>query len=91
MKTTQLAQMVASENALDERQARELIDSVLDLISSSIAAGVPVRLRGFGTFTLKVHPPRRVHDRTLGYSRWIGEGRTPHFKPSRSLKDKVRS
>lgn len=90
MKIDQLAQMVATNSQLDNRETKEVIDQFLNLISSSLAAGMPVRLRGFGTFTIKTRKPRRIYDQGNKKTRWLEEGRSPHFRPSRALKDRVK-
>lgn len=62
---------------------------LLDLISSTLAAGNRCEIRGFGTFSLHVRKARMGRNPQTGEQVPIPEKRTPHFKPSKLLREQV--
>ncbi len=50
MNKVDLVERLAEEHELTKSFARELVDSVLDMITNSVQSGEEVSLFGFGTF-----------------------------------------
>lgn len=86
MNKRMLAELLAQRLDLSYKDAGETIDQVIEIISTSIHNGVPVSLRGFGTFSLRHRPSRMVNNRYADTARRIPEAMVPYFKPSRSLR-----
>jgi nucleoid DNA-binding protein len=89
MRKDQIASLLASSTGIEEKVAQQAVTSFLDILTQAMASGMPVSFRGFGTFTVRVRQPRRVRDHYKNRTRWIGEARVPHFKPSKSLRQKI--
>jgi DNA-binding protein HU-beta len=58
-------------------------------IRGSLKRGDPVRLVGFGTFSVARRKPRTLRNPRTGQSVAVA-GRIPRFKPSKELKQAVR-
>lgn len=81
MTKAELTRIIATHHDVDPATALKLINSFLRLIVSTTAAGVPVQLHGFGTFTLATTArPVRGHL----------HGRVPDFRPSKAYRQRVR-
>lgn len=90
MNKKNLAEQLARRADMPYKDAGATIDHLIDIITSSIQSGIPVTLRGFGTFTMRQRAARMVHDRSTGDSRPISSAMLPHFKPSRGLRQSLR-
>lgn len=86
-----LAEQLARRTNMPQKDAGETIDHLVEIITSSIQSGIPVTLRGFGTFTMRERGARMVHDRKSGDSRRINSAMLPHFKPSRGLRQSLKT
>ena len=62
---------------------------LLDLISSTLAAGNRCEIRGFGTFALHVRKARAGRNPQTGEKVLTPEKRMPHFKPGKLLREQV--
>ena len=68
---SELAQRIARKNRhLYQVDAEKIVDAVLDSIVSALARRERVELRGFGTFSAKVHPARSGRNPKTG-GRWL--------------------
>ena len=89
MNKTELVKKVAAENELSQKQAAAVVDSVLDAIVDTVAAGEPVALLGFGTFSCKHRDARQGRNPANGATIDIPASNTPVFKAAKAFKDKV--
>ena len=89
MNKTELVKKVASENELSMKSATAVVDSVLNSIMDSVAAGDPVALLGFGTFSLKHRDARSGRNPATGKTMQFAASNTPVFKAGKAFKDKV--
>ncbi len=58
MTTTQLATRIAHVRQLSQAQARDILATILTMLSEVLKAGEPVKLTGFGTFAVQRRPER---------------------------------
>ena len=89
MNKIELIKKVAAENALTQKEAAAVVDSVLTSIVDSLAARKPVTLIGFGTFTCKHRDARTGRNPATGKTIEIAACNTPIFKAGKAFKDKV--
>ncbi len=86
MNRSDLVAELARKKRLSRRLAEKLVRAFFEEISSALARGERVELRGFGVF--ETHKRRTFlgkHPRT-GESILVSPGRTVHFRASRKLK-----
>ena len=87
MNKTELIKKVAAENALSQKQAAAVVDSVLNTVV--VAAGEPVAILGFGTFSVKHRDARQGRNPATGEAMEFAASDTPVFKAGKAFKEKV--
>ncbi|PAX08983.1 HU family DNA-binding protein [Sphingomonas lenta] len=89
MNTKDLAKHVAAKHGITEKQAREVMDSLLDGIGEAAARGDEVSLPGFGKFKVKDTPERSGRNPSTGEAITIAASKKLTFTPAKALKDKL--
>ncbi len=72
-----------------KNKATDAIESLLDIIKSSLAAGEDVLISGFGKFCVKDKKPRRGRNPATGQDLILRERKVVTFKCSGKLRQKV--
>ncbi|MBF0108745.1 MAG: integration host factor subunit alpha [Magnetococcales bacterium] len=70
-------------------QAQDLVESVLEMIRSSLERGETVKLPGFGNFSVRKKRARAGRNPKSGEEVEISARKVVSFKPSSMLKDRV--
>ena len=65
------------------------VKNVIDQMSSTLAKGGRIEIRGFGSFSLHYRPPRMGRNPKTGESVSLAGKYAPHFKPGKLLRDRV--
>lgn len=65
------------------------VKELVNNMSSAIASGERIEIRGFGSFTLRERKPRMGRNPKTGESVALGIKYAPHFKPGKDLKERV--
>jgi integration host factor subunit beta len=87
---SQLISRIAAKNPdLSPSDAAKAVKVLLDSISSHLAEGGRVEIRGFGSFSVYVRPPRIGHNPRTGVKVNVPEKHRPHFRPGMELKVRV--
>ena len=86
MNKKSLSEILAQQANMEFKEAGKTVDLVLGIITNSIHGGIPVRLRGFGTFTMRERKPRDLHSNLTGKTERTAGALVPHFKPSPALR-----
>ncbi len=89
MNKAQLIDAVADATDLSKASAGRAVESVLDIITSSLKRGDAVTLVGFGTFTTRNRAARAGRNPRTGATIQIPASTLPVFKPGKALKDAV--
>ena len=89
MNKTELIKKVAAENELSQKAAAAVVDSVLNTVVDTVAAGEAVALLGFGTFSVKHRDARMGRNPATGKSMKFAASNTPVFKAGKAFKEKV--
>lgn len=58
-------------------------------MSSSLADGKRIEIRGFGSFSLHYRPARTGRNPKTGEAVQLSGKHVPHFKPGKELRDRV--
>ncbi len=72
-----LIEAVARKNDIPVRAAKANVEATLGIISKTLQRGIPVKLQGFGTFTLRESRPSGRSGRDAEKPRM-----KPHFIPA---------
>lgn len=89
MNKAQLIDAVADATDISKASASRAVESVLDIITSSLKKGDSVTLVGFGTFTTRNRAARSGRNPRTGATIQIPASTLPVFKPGKALKDAV--
>ena len=71
--------------AISRREAAALVDLVLSRIRQGLVAGKPVKITGFGSFSVVRRKPRRGRNPRTGEPVMIPGRVSPVFRPSRQV------
>ena len=84
-----LIQAVAAANGLPLNRSVEIIEILLELIKTKLAAGEDVLVSGFGKFCIKKKRERRGRNPATGENMVLEARRVVTFKCSGQLRDKI--
>jgi integration host factor subunit beta len=65
------------------------VKSILEHMSSALADGDRIEIRGFGSFSLHFRAPRMGRNPKTGDAVALPGKHVPHFKPGKSLRERV--
>lgn len=71
------------------KDAELSVTLILDTISTTLARGGRVEIRGFGSFGLNYRPPRQGRNPKTGEKVQVPAKYTPHFKAGKELRERV--
>ena len=88
-KSELIARLAESYTQLVAKDAEFVVKTILDAMTSALANGQRIEIRGFGSFALNVRPPRIGRNPKSGDKVMVQEKRVPHFKPGKELRERV--
>ncbi|MBI1180999.1 MAG: integration host factor subunit beta [Alphaproteobacteria bacterium] len=89
---SELIQRLAEDNPhLYQRAVERIVSTVFDEITSALARGDRVELRGFGAFSVKHRPPRLGRNPRTGESVDVSGKAVPFFKTGKELRERLNS
>jgi integration host factor subunit beta len=65
------------------------VKSLIEMMSSALASGERIEIRGFGSFSLHFRPPRTGRNPKSGDKVDLPGKYVPHFKPGKELRDRA--
>lgn len=65
------------------------VKCIIEQMNQALATGERIEIRGFGSFSLRVRPPRIGRNPKTGESVALAKKHVPHFKPGKELRDRV--
>ena len=87
---SELVQIIAEQNPhLYQRDVENIVNAILDEITTALADGNRVELRGFGAFSVKNRPARTGRNPRTGESVEVEEKHVPFFKTGKLLRDRL--
>ena len=92
MVKSELYQWVANKvSALAPKDVEDAIKEIIEHLANALGNGMRIEIRGFGSFKLHYHPPRKnARNPKTGEQVVISTGKyTPHFKPGKELRERV--
>jgi integration host factor subunit alpha len=85
----ELVNAIAEANGYPRNRSVELVEILLELIKSKLAAGEDVLISGFGKFCVKEKRQRRGRNPATGEEMMLDARRVVTFKCSGQLRDKI--
>lgn len=87
---SELIQKLSDENPhLFQRDVERIVNTVFEEITSAMARGDRVELRGFGAFSVKQRDARMGRNPRTGESVEVEEKYVPFFKTGKLLRDRL--
>ena len=80
---------IAEENGYLRKQAAELVESLIELIKSTLASEEDVLISGFGKFCVKQKRERKGRNPATSEELMLAARRVVTFKCSGQLRDKI--
>lgn len=84
-----LSEAVFSEVGLSRYESAQLVESVLEHISTALVKNEVVKISSFGTFSTRTKNPRVGRNPKTGAEAQITRRRVITFRPSQLMKDRV--
>ena len=84
-----LARAVHQETGLPQREAAELVETVIETIAERLSAGEAVGISGFGSFRVRDKAPRQGRNPRTGEPAAIRARRVVVFRGSRILRQRI--
>ena len=84
-----LIEAIAEQNGFTKKKSTETIETILEIIKSSLASGEDVLISGFVKFCVKEKRERRGRNPATGEDMILASRRVVTFKCSRKLRDRV--
>jgi DNA-binding protein HU-beta len=89
MNKAELIEHLSEKVGLSKKEAKGVLETVLNEITGSLIRGEDVALAGFGNFTVKAKPERTGRNPLSGEAITISARNAPVFKAGKALKDSV--
>jgi integration host factor subunit beta len=89
MNKTDLTEALASKVAIPQRQAKAIVKTILETMTSALACGEPVEIRGLGSFTVREYDAYEGRNPKTGERTIVKPKKLPFFKPGKELKEQV--
>jgi integration host factor subunit alpha len=89
MTKADLVQKVNDVSKLTLKESVEIVESVLDIIKSTLEKGETLKISGFGNFIVKQKRARRGRNPQTGESITLDSRRVLTFKPSNLLRNAI--
>jgi DNA-binding protein HU-beta len=86
MTKSELAEKVAERNGLSASQARQVLETAIEVISGELAAGGEVALAGFGKFSVSQRAARQGRNPSTGAPISIAASKAAKFSAASALK-----
>ena len=89
MTKNELAEHVARRNGLSASQARQVVETTIEVVSDELAAGGEVALAGFGKFSVSQRAARQGRNPSTGQTIQIPASKAAKFSPASALKKRL--
>ena len=89
MKKTDLIEAISKQSKISRSESKICVDVILAELTSAIASGEGIEVRGFGVFYKRYRKGRIGINPKTGEKTEVDEKFVPFFKPGKFLKDAV--
>lgn len=89
MNKNDIVNIVAGRTGLTQKDAKKVIDTILETVKSALSEGKRLEIRGLGSFQVRERAPRVGRDIATGQSIPVPSRRVPIFVPGKVLKKAV--
>lgn len=87
----QIVESISNQSGFFKNRSSELIETLLEIIKSTLASGEDVLISGFGKFCINRKKERKGRNPATGDDMMLAPGRGVTFKCSGKLKDRMKA
>lgn len=91
MTKTDLIQALADQMNLPVKDAKSIVDTIIDTMADALAEGRSVELRGFGSFQVREYDSYTGRNPKTGEQIKVAPKKLPFFKVGKDLRDRINS
>jgi len=84
-----ITESISRQGGLSKNESADLLESLIELMKSTLASGEDILISGFGKFCVKEKNERRGRNPRTGNALILGPRRIVSFRPSITLKTKI--
>jgi len=84
-----IIEKISTKNNQTPSQAKDTIESLLEIIKSTLASGEDIMISGFGKFQVNEKAPRKGRNPATGKEMMLKKRRTVTFGCSGKLRDRI--
>lgn len=88
-KSELIARLAADNPHLYQRDVERIVSTIFDEITTALAQGDRVELRGFGAFSVKQRGSRTGRNPRTGATVQVDSKHIPYFKTGKQLREKL--
>ena len=88
-KSELIARLAAANPHLYQRDVERIVTTIIEEISTALARGDRVELRGFGAFSVKQRGSRVGRNPSTGEAVRVSSKYVPYFKTGKQLREKL--
>ena len=86
---TTIIQKISTENNQSPTEAKDTLETLLEIMKSTLASGEDIMISGFGKFQVNEKAPRKGRNPATGKEMMLDGRRTVTFGCSGKLRDKL--
>lgn len=90
MNKENLVSIIAEKTGLTKKASEKVVSAFTEIVSQTLSVGEPVKIKGFGNFTLHDRPARTYRAPNGKHPIAIPAARVPIFESGKALKDKLK-
>jgi integration host factor subunit alpha len=84
-----IIQKISTQNNQTPSQAKDTVETLLEIMKSTLASGEDIMISGFGKFQVNNKAPRKGRNPATGRTMMLKGRRTVTFKCSGGLRDNI--
>ena len=85
----QIIEAISIKNGLSKKQSTETVETLLEVMKSTLASGEDVLISGFGKFCVKQKEQRKGRNPATGKDLMLAPRKVVTFKCSGKLRDRI--
>jgi integration host factor subunit beta len=89
MNKADLTNVLASKIEITRHEAKAVIKTILETMTSALVCGESIEIRGFGSFSVKQYKSYEGRNPKTGEKTFVKQKKLPFFKPGKDLKEQV--
>jgi len=84
-----LVEAIAEQNGFSKKKSSETVETILEILKSTLVSGEDVLISGFGKFCVKEKRARKGRNPATGEDMMLASRRVVTFRCSGKLKDRI--